>query len=227
MPGVGRITAEPPSGGRRRRSTAGDEAAVRPPLSRRRRRRTPDAVAVAAGGDALTYASSTRGPTASRTACRRSASAPRSSSASASRARSTWSSACSAILKAGGAYVPLDPAYPPDRLAFMVDDAAAPRPGHASGSPTSRPPDAGAAVVLRSTTTGDALAAEPTRPPRRRAGPSNLAYVIYTSGSTGTAQGRAWSRTAAWSTTWPGAREPTRVAPRRGGSGRTRRSPST
>ena len=30
------------------------------------------------------------------------------------------------ILKAGGAYLPLDPAYPPERLAFMLDDARAP-----------------------------------------------------------------------------------------------------
>ena len=30
-----------------------------------------------------------------------------------------------AVLKAGGACVPLDPAYPPERLAFMVDDSAA------------------------------------------------------------------------------------------------------
>ena len=30
------------------------------------------------------------------------------------------------ILKAGGAYLPLDPAYPPERIAFMLDDARAP-----------------------------------------------------------------------------------------------------
>src|SRR5260370_2647812 len=30
------------------------------------------------------------------------------------------------ILKAGGAYVPLDPGYPPDRLAFMLNDTQAP-----------------------------------------------------------------------------------------------------
>src|SRR5207249_10938019 len=29
------------------------------------------------------------------------------------------------ILKAGGAYMPLDPAYPPERLAFMLDDSQA------------------------------------------------------------------------------------------------------
>ena len=30
-----------------------------------------------------------------------------------------------AVLKAGGAYVPLDPAYPVDRLAYILRDAAA------------------------------------------------------------------------------------------------------
>ncbi len=30
------------------------------------------------------------------------------------------------IMKAGAAHVPLDPAYPPERLAFMLEDTAAP-----------------------------------------------------------------------------------------------------
>ena len=30
------------------------------------------------------------------------------------------------ILKAGGAYLPLDPSYPPERLAFMLEDSRAP-----------------------------------------------------------------------------------------------------
>ena len=34
------------------------------------------------------------------------------------------------ILKAGGAYVPLDPAYPPERLAFMLEDSQVTRPRH-------------------------------------------------------------------------------------------------
>ena len=53
------------------------------------------------------------------------------------------------ILKAGGAYVPLDPSYPPDRLAFMLEDAQArvlittndqrPTNGHDISYPDQRP----------------------------------------------------------------------------------------
>ncbi|MFE9577560.1 non-ribosomal peptide synthase/polyketide synthase [Nocardia sp. NPDC006044] len=89
-----------------------------------------------------------------------------------------------AVLKAGGAYLPIDPAYPSDRLAFILADAA----------PVVVVTDRATAGTLPGPTTPqvcvDALdvpegKARIGRPPR----PQNLAYVIYTSGSTGTPKG--------------------------------------
>jgi amino acid adenylation domain-containing protein len=95
------------------------------------------------------------------------------------------------IFKAGGAYVPLDPHYPPERLAFILQDAAP-------------------AVVITQACYQDRFAertplvlldrdpTEVAQPPRvsngdatERTGPAsnNLAYVIYTSGSTGQPKG--------------------------------------
>ncbi|HZF07810.1 MAG TPA: amino acid adenylation domain-containing protein, partial [Thermoanaerobaculia bacterium] len=74
-----------------------------------------------------------------------------------------------AVGKAGGVYVPLDPAYPAERLAFMIEDAA-PR------------------VVLEAGERED-LAAFSDRNPPPRATLDNGAYVIYTSGSTGRPKG--------------------------------------
>jgi amino acid adenylation domain-containing protein len=89
-----------------------------------------------------------------------------------------------AVLKAGGAYVPLDPSYPPERLAFMLED----------GDPV---------VVLTDTATCTLVPEHPNTinidtvdlagyndlPPVTAVTPSNLAYVIYTSGSTGRPKG--------------------------------------
>jgi mycobactin peptide synthetase MbtE len=77
------------------------------------------------------------------------------------------------ILKAGAVYLPVDPTYPDDRLAFILDDAAA-------------------KLVLREPVTG--LADYPVTAPGsdelvRPLSPDNTAYLIYTSGSTGLPKG--------------------------------------
>ncbi|GCD40786.1 MupA/Atu3671 family FMN-dependent luciferase-like monooxygenase [Streptomyces paromomycinus] len=91
-----------------------------------------------------------------------------------------------AIARAGGAYVPLDPAYPPDRVAYMVDDArVALCVADETGSRALR--SYGGTVVPL-----DALAAEAAHlapAPLPTAAPEALAYVIYTSGSTGHPKG--------------------------------------
>ncbi len=91
-----------------------------------------------------------------------------------------------AILKAGGAYVPLDPDYPPQRLAFLRDDA-----GLALLVTAGAIPDP--ALLAHALVSIDA--ASPTlmseSDARLDAGTTgeSLAYVMYTSGSTGTPKG--------------------------------------
>ena len=91
------------------------------------------------------------------------------------------------ILKAGGAYIPLDPQYPPDRIAFMLEDS-------------------GAAVLVTeqqflanlSTTIAKVVCVDRDRNriehqssavPSSSLTQNNLMYVIYTSGSTGKPKG--------------------------------------
>ena len=86
------------------------------------------------------------------------------------------------VLLAGGFYVPIDPAYPPERVALLLEDS-------------------GARVVLRDGDLADL-------PPARLAtpvplAPENLAYLIYTSGSTGVPKAVAIShRSAAQRIAW-------------------------
>ncbi len=90
-----------------------------------------------------------------------------------------------AILQAGGAYVPLDPDYPRERLAFMLEDAAAPV-LVVQRHLLARLPDAAAQVVLLE---GIGLGADLFESRLQEGSPENLAYVIYTSGSTGRPKG--------------------------------------
>ncbi|MBI2525900.1 MAG: amino acid adenylation domain-containing protein [Candidatus Rokubacteria bacterium] len=91
------------------------------------------------------------------------------------------------ILKAGGAYLPLDPTYPPERLRFMLEDAAPAvlltQHGLADGLAGS------GARLLCLDADREAVAAQSSAPLDAGAGPHNLAYVIYTSGSTGRPKG--------------------------------------
>jgi amino acid adenylation domain-containing protein len=91
------------------------------------------------------------------------------------------------VLKAGGAYVPLDPSYPAERIALVLDDAAA---GVVLTQESLLPTLAGregAAICLDRDWNRIAQAA----PAGAGAAPAldDLAYVIYTSGSTGRPKG--------------------------------------
>lgn len=91
------------------------------------------------------------------------------------------------ILKAGGAYVPLDPAYPPERLAFMLEDSAAPV-LVTQQCIAKQLPIQGLRLVCFDTDS-PALAAQSESDPTSITSPDDLAYVIYTSGSTGRPKG--------------------------------------
>nr|WP_262500119.1 AMP-binding protein [Photorhabdus heterorhabditis] len=92
-----------------------------------------------------------------------------------------------AVLKAGGAYVPLDPAYPGERLAHILTDAA---PVIVLADST------GCGALGEKALTGlivldpNTLPEQPDSNPQIAAlTPRHLAYVIYTSGSTGVPKG--------------------------------------
>ena len=91
------------------------------------------------------------------------------------------------ILKAGGAYVPLDPIYPPERLAFMMEDAATPVLVTQQHLLTRLAPKGVHVVCLDSS--APELARQSADDAISRATADDLAYVIYTSGSTGRPKG--------------------------------------
>jgi amino acid adenylation domain-containing protein len=91
------------------------------------------------------------------------------------------------ILKAGGGYVPLDPEFPRERLAFMLEDSAAPvlvtQQHLLERLPESR------ATVICLDRDAEKIAHGSQENPKTQTSPENLAYVIYTSGSTGKPKG--------------------------------------
>jgi amino acid adenylation domain-containing protein len=109
------------------------------------------------------------------------------------------------VLKAGGAYVPLDPAYPPERLAFMLEDSQAPvlltqefateaerhreKEGYLPFSSLCLSASVANPVVVCLDAIEETLAEESAENPERAPDAEHPAYVIYTSGSTGQPKG--------------------------------------
>ncbi|MDE3155812.1 MAG: amino acid adenylation domain-containing protein [Acidobacteriota bacterium] len=91
-----------------------------------------------------------------------------------------------AVLRAGGTYVPVDPSFPPDRLAFTIEDASMPL--LLTDGRTSRPLPPSCREVDLVATREEWMAELPQAEPLP-ADPAQLAYVIYTSGSTGRPKG--------------------------------------
>jgi amino acid adenylation domain-containing protein len=90
------------------------------------------------------------------------------------------------IFKAGGAYVPLDPSYPPARIAFTMQDARLSILLTQEHLRTRLPePDNCMIICLDTEVTDQVL----TDAPVSTTTAENIAYIIYTSGSTGTPKG--------------------------------------
>jgi amino acid adenylation domain-containing protein len=95
------------------------------------------------------------------------------------------------ILKAGGAYVPLDRSYPPERLAFMLEDSCVQVLLTQQQLVESLPLHQAHIVCLD--TDWEIITRQSEENPASGVMPDNLTYVIYTSGSTGKPKGVAMS----------------------------------
>ncbi len=148
--------------------------------------RTPDAIAVGAGEDSLTYAQLRRRSNALAARLRAAGVRPDASVALwATRTTDTIVSIL-AIWKAGGAYVPIDPAWPRERINYMLAHI---RPTACIGP---LPRGAYAPIAGPRVTLGDASHEQDEPPPDGLSDETRgaaAAYIIYTSGSTGRPNG--------------------------------------
>ncbi|GAA3086404.1 amino acid adenylation domain-containing protein [Streptosporangium carneum] len=149
--------------------------------------RTPQAVAVVAGEESLTYAElDARSNRLARTLLARGAGPERFVALHLPRSADLVV-AVLAVLKTGAAYLPLDPDYPAERLEFMLTDAA-PHLVVTGTEAADRLGLTGASLVLLdgdgpAAAGGDEAITDAERP--APLSPAHPAYLIYTSGSTG------------------------------------------
>ncbi|MFY0562651.1 amino acid adenylation domain-containing protein [Archangium lansingense] len=165
----------------------GQEETTLPALVEAQARRTPDAVAVSAGDESLTYRELDRRANQLAHHLRRLGVGPESVVGLCAERSLELAVGMLGISKAGGAYLPLDPAYPEDRLAFMLKDSRV-SVLVAQERVAGRIPSMGERRVLLDAH-AEALAREPGEALESGLVPENLVYVIYTSGSTGRPKG--------------------------------------
>ena len=124
------LLREPGAGAPGRAATAGRVSRSRPnactSCSRSRPRERPDAPAIAAGEERWTYRELERRANRLAHVLRALGVGPEVPVALCMAKTPRRMAALLGILKAGGAYVPLDPGYPGERLAFMLEERAAP-----------------------------------------------------------------------------------------------------
>ncbi|GLW90661.1 amino acid adenylation domain-containing protein [Actinokineospora globicatena] len=164
---------------------------------------TPDAVAVLANGEQITYRDlDERSNRLARLLITRGI-GPESTVALSVPRSVAMVVAVLAVAKAGAAYVPVDPEYPADRVRLMLTDSA---PGLVLTVADALPATFDVERVLLDSIDLSGESAAPITDSDRIAPlePDNAAYVIYTSGSTGRPKGvvvshRALSNHLAWS----------------------------
>ena len=149
--------------------------------------RTPDAVAVVAEGGTLSYASLNKSANQLAHYLRRQGIWPGALVGVYLDRTPSMVTALLAVLKCGAAYIPLDPIYPPDRIAFMLQDANTAVVLTQDHLRSTRGPLATQVVCLDRDRA--AIAQEPVENLSAGIDASALAYVIYTSGSTGQPKG--------------------------------------
>ncbi|MEU8928165.1 amino acid adenylation domain-containing protein, partial [Kitasatospora sp. NPDC048545] len=153
--------------------------------------RTPDAVAVVAEGQRLSYAELDARANRLARLLRERGVGPESLVAVCLGRSADLVVALLAVLKSGAAYVPVDPEYPADRIAYMLDDAgpvAVVTTGElAAGLPGSTGDRGPLPRILLDETDLDAYDGSALPCPELL--PAHPAYVIYTSGSTGRPKG--------------------------------------
>jgi amino acid adenylation domain-containing protein len=149
---------------------------------------TPDAVAIVAGGDVLTYAE--LNVRANRLAhhLNRLGSGPESVVGVLLEPGIDLLPTLLGVLKSGAAYLPLDLAQPPLRLAYMLADGRASIVVTTAERASMLGADYRGKRVLLDRDAGD-LATQPGTDPGLALAPDNLCYLMYTSGSTGRPKG--------------------------------------